>query len=365
MATQTVSVTKVTIRGGFRYRVNYVSGGKRVRQLFDSKSQAEAEAVRVREAFAAFGASWLTLPASERSSLIQAWQRAKSNGVDLLELASVKRSAGASVTLEAAVTELCAAKKNAGRAGDYVNSLRLVLKKFIRGRETLKADAVTLSDVEAFLDAHSLAYRSTLRARISTLFKFAVRRGYCPGNPCGQLEPVTYNKPSPSVFTPEQARICLDWLRLNPRGMVWFVLTTFCGLRPDEARKTARESIDLDAGTVTVDSQTTKVRQRRIVTPMDEAMRLLREALDLGGKTPIPKEFKRRLIYRLRTVLDLDKWPKDITRHSAASYWLSVKPDAAFVAEQLGNSESVLKRDYKALVTKSKASEFWSLSNDA
>jgi integrase len=323
------------------------------------KLAIEVEAARVRSEFDSVGDSWLALPASERSRLIEAWENAKLNGVDLLSAANEKQPQSiTSKGIGVVVGDLCAAKLAAGRSKEYVNQLRIVLCQFARGRESLPVDRVSLADVESFLNSRSLAYRSTLRSRISTLFKFAMRRGCRSDNPCARLEPVTYHKPSPQIFTPEQLKTCLDWLRKNPRGLTWFVLTTLCGLRPDEARKTERENIHCLSGHIIVDAQTTKVRERRVVTPMPEAMKWLRRSLKYGGETPLPKQFKRRLIHSLRDVLGLKTWPKDITRHTAASIWLAEKQSAAFVAEQLGNSERVLKRDYKALVTPQTLAQF-------
>ena len=184
-----------------------------------------------------------------------------------------------------------------------------------------------------------------------------MRRGYIEKNPCSQLEPVTYHKPPPQIFTPEQLKAALDWLQKNPRGSIWFVLTALCGLRPEEAQKTERKNIHAKDGIIIIENQTTKVRERRVVKPMDEAMEWLRYALKVG-ETPLPDQFKRRLIHRLRDVLGFERWPKDITRHTAASIWLARIKSASEVAEQLGNSERVLKRDYKALVTPQMLSEF-------
>jgi integrase len=50
-----------------------------------------------------------------------------------------------------------------------------------------------------------------------------------------------------------------------------------------------------------------------------------------------------------------------VTRHTAASYWLAETGSTTQVAEALGHSEDVLRRNYMALVTKAEAQEFWQL----
>jgi len=132
-----------------------------------------------------------------------------------------------------------------------------------------------------------------------------------------------------------------------------------------------------------VEKQTTKVRLRRVVYPRPEAMAFLKWALakKTGGVLPISSLAKKRLLAGqvrklpasvrlkrpprrrraegLRGALGFKTWPKDITRHTAASYWIGAGASVGEVAEALGNSESVLKRDYKALVTRAEAEEFW------
>lgn len=360
MVTQKVTVRPFTQRGITRYRVSYYEGGKRVRPSFPTKSAADSEAARIRNDIAQFGAAWISLPAADRSRLMDAWARAKKNGVDLLTIADKPPApvVSAAKKLSEVIAELKAAKDSAGRDSEYTKSLRRVLNQFAKGRESLPIDLVRFNDVEKFLNSKSLAYRSTLRARLSTLFNFAMRRHYIENNPCTQLEAVTYHKPPPQIFTPEQLKTALLWFRKNPKGMTWFVLTTLCGLRPDEARKTPPGKIQLDAGVIVVDTQTTKVRERRVVTPMKEAMKWLRLSLKLGGKTPMSKQCKKRLLKEFRAVLGFAKWPKDITRHTAASIWLARIKSASEVAEQLGNSERVLKRDYKALITPKQLEEY-------
>jgi hypothetical protein len=56
-----------------------------------------------------------------------------------------------------------------------------------------------------------------------------------------------------------------------------------------------------------------------------------------------------------------EKWPKDLTRHTAASYWLAVDGNAVNVADQLGHSVAQLKTHDKALVTRADAERFWRL----
>lgn len=360
MATSKIKIGRVTVRGKVRYRVNRMVGSKRKRTLHDSKAAAEAEVARLRNEVATSGSVWNEISADERSRIIDVWRQAQAKGLDLQKMLHTAPTAVTEKPIGKVRDELLEAKRASGKTDDYLKVLKLVLNQFCKGRELQPVHAVTFGEVESFLNTKSLAYRATLRARISTLFNFAVRRGYRVDNPCHRLESVTYHKPSPEILTPLQVGRCIVWLNRNPRGMAWFILAAFYGLRPDEAQKTTWNKINLHTGTVTVDKQTTKIRQRRIVEcPHPKALELLKEAKRLESVLPIDRYIKRWIQTCLRQLLRLRRWPKDVTRHSAASYWLAIKPDAAYVSEQLGNSVSVLKRNYKALVTREQAVRFW------
>jgi integrase len=358
------------VRGQTKWAVHRIESGKRKRAFFDSKKAADAEASLLRSQQAAAGDVWLTLSASERQRLLQVYHEAQQLGVSLGDLLSDwkrgPRSTGSKVSspaVETVIEELLAAKVATSRSPRYSASLAIPLNQFAKGRERAPIAGIGLCDVETFLDSKSIHSRQTLRARLSTLFRFAVRRGYRADNPCDRLESIRIIKTPPVVLTVDQTRKCLEWLNTQrSRAFGWFVLTTFGGLRPEEAERTSWNEINFDEGWIRVEAQTTKVRQRRVVYPHSTAMLWLRRAMDRDAELPIARQPRRRAIRCLRTLLGFAKWPKDVTRHSAASYWLAETGNAAQVASALGHSESVLRKNYMALVTKSEAHEFWQLT---
>jgi len=361
-----ITVQKWLIRGQTKWAVHRIESGKRKRSFFDSKKAADAEASVLRSQQADVGDVWLTLPAAERQRLMQVHHEAQKLGVDLADLLAdwkrAPRSTGASPPLESVIAELLAAKAAAGRSPRYSVTLSIPLNQFAKGRERAAIASFGLRDVEQFLDSKGIHSRSTVRARLSTLFRFAVRRGYRPDNPCDRLEAVRVVKTPPTVLSIVQTKSCLDWLDCkNPRAFAWFVLTTFAGLRPEEAEQTSWNEINFEEGWIRVEAQTTKVRQRRVVYPHATAMLWLRRARERKSELPLARQPRRRAIRSLRTLLGFAKWPKDVTRHSAASYWLADSGQAAQIASALGHSESVLRKNYMALVTKTEAQKFWQL----
>jgi integrase len=349
--------------------VDRVEESKRRRTIFETKQEAEAEAARLRHQIGNAGAIWLSLPSSSRDQLVRFWQACQTRRLDMWDLVRAYDRRQIEVrqespSLGSVVDELLAAKRAAGRSPRYADSLRLILGQFARGRESLPIATITVVDVDRWLESKNPAGRATFRARLSTLFGFAIRRQYRPDNPCNAIETPTVRGATPAIFTVRQTAKCLAALRRHaPRCLAWFVLTTFCGLRPEEAERTTWDAVQIDNGEahVRVDAQTPKVRQRRIVTPLSAAIAWLKIAREVGSELPLPRHTRRRAIRRLRTVLRWTSWPKDVTRHTAASYWLALDGNPIQVAEQLGHSVAQLKTHYKALVTRAEAERFFRL----
>lgn len=157
-------------------------------------------------------------------------------------------------------------------------------------------------------------------------------------------------------------KLCLNTLKQKPRLLAWFVLSAMAGLRPSEAQKTSWNEINIKEGWIRVEAQTTKVRQRRVVYPLPMAIKWLLFAK--RKKSPLPLTTKALVIHRheLRDAIKWKEWKFDVTRHSAASYWLAATGEAAKVATALGHSEDMLKKHYMALVTKAEAEKFWAIS---
>jgi integrase len=370
MATTKVTVRPVMVRGVQQWRVRFWENGKPKRHFHDSKTAAETEAKTLREQANQSGAVWQSLSAFERNELIAAYSKARELGVDIhkaILTASQNGSGLASLGIGKVIAELKASLLRNGRNEDYVTNAAVVWNQFARGRESIDVNRLTFKDVEAFIDSKNLEYRQTVRGRLSSLFNYAVRRGYRIDNPCDRLETVKVTRPQPATFTSDQVKAAVKWLNKNAKhGLPWFGLSAFCGLRPEEAEKTTKSDIHFKEGFIRVEAQTTKVRQRRVVYPKPEAMAFLKWALKRGS-LPLGSDRKRYLIsgregksVGLRGALGFDVWPKDITRHTAASYWLAGEGETVkHVAKMLGHSESTCESRYKAVKTQKESENFW------
>jgi len=371
VVTKTVSIKKIRGAIGKPWRVRWCEGGKDRSARHETKDQAEAHAAELRDKKVSNREAWESLPVYERNLLMAAYAEAKDKGVDIHKaiLAAATSAPIKSKAISDVISELKQSRLNNGAAPGYVKNLGIVLDVFARGRETLPINKFTLADVETFLDGRSLQYRPTLRGKLSTLFNFAIRRGYRPDNPCDRLESIKVVRSTPAVFAAEQVKAAVQWLKKEaPAALPWFGLSAFCGLRPEEAEKTTKADIHFAEGFIRVEAQTTKVRQRRVVYPRPEAMAFVKWALKRGS-LPLSGGERRWILSGregksagLRGALGFKVWPKDITRHTAASYWLAGEGETVkHVAKMLGHSESVCESRYKAVKTQKEAAEFWAV----
>jgi len=262
-------------------------------------------------------------------------------------------------TIATVTAELLAAKLAANRRPRYVTSLRQYLEQFARGRENRPLASFTTAEIEAWLNRYPGAYaRQTWLNRLSTLFAFAVRRGYLLSNPCAVIDRVTVDKKPPVILTPAQVETLL---RVVPTaGRPYFILALYAGIRPEELERMDWADVNLETRTVRVDGKT---RQRRIVPLSEKAVALLSVCPLRRGPVAPSHMTLRRMKRRAAAVLGFAQWPQDLLRHTAASYLLALHQDAGKVATMLGNSPAVLLSHYHEPVNEADCTQFW--KNDA
>ena len=251
------------------------------------------------------------------------------------------------------------AKEQAGRRPAYVSNLKLYLNRFSKEHAEFSLEEITPATLEKWIEQFpGQHYRSTWKNRLSTLFAFAVRRGYLSENPCDKLEPVSVDLKPAVIFTIEQCRTMLHFVRRQiPRFIPWLVLALFAGVRPEELDRLTWQDVDLAAKRVTISAAASKVHRRR-VTPLEPAAVAW---LKFGGDLPIPHVSRRRYVRRMRSRLGLAAWPQDALRHTAASMMLAREQDAGKVALWLGNSPKILLSHYHQIVSGDECRKFWEL----
>ncbi len=165
-------IKKVINHGKLVYLCDARIKGRGERKFFDTKKEAEGwqqqqRVKRQNEGGRAF---------DDRELSAYGWTVADAIRFALEHL----RKQSSSVTLEAAMKELIAAKAAAGRSERYCNDLALRLGRLCAALKDRKVAEISTADLEGFLGSLNVAAetRNTFRRDIRTLWSFADKRGW-------------------------------------------------------------------------------------------------------------------------------------------------------------------------------------------
>lgn len=267
-----------------------------------------------------------------------------------------------SVSLADAVRQLLGAKRAANRRPKTLVSMGVQLRhftSFCHGLGVTTVNGITRQVVEQYMGGSKSPVDANNRLRrVSVLCSFAVRRDWLPANPCSRVEAPTIDRKPPAIWSVKQCKLALETVHKCHRPMM--VLGLFVGLRPAEVERLDWSNVRLDATppVVVVDTAASKIRQRRIVPLQQAAVAWLRlDALQTG---PIccPQSSTRMRMNARRAGLQCTP---DVLRHTYASMRYASGIAAAQLSQEMGNSEAVLMRHYREIVSADEAGAFFAL----
>ena len=214
--------------------------------------------------------------------------------------------------------------------------------------------------------------RSNYRNALLQLFRFARSKRYLTKNEPTVLEEVFVAQPKDTeiqIYTVEELTRLLAHA---PRRLIpYLVLGAFAGLRSQETMRLEWRDIRFGQNVIEVSAAKSKTASRRLVPIVP----VLKEWL-----LPLKRDSGRIMEYRHNAALSRARikfcdsgihvrgrkqkfeWKNNALRHSYASYRLADVKDAARVALEMGNSPSMLFRNYRELVTEQQAHEWFALT---
>jgi integrase len=364
-----VTVTQVQVRGELKWQVRYwdAANGRPGRLFRDSKTEADAIAAEKRSDELTNRKKLSLLSHQDADTLMLIHSECQRRGIALPRVLGLLDGAALEVktcpSIKKVVGELIAIKEFANRDEDYIKNLKGSYAQFIRGREEMPIDQFTTAIINKYMVPMSAPYKKTLLPKLSMLFKYAKDKEYIRTNPCTGITDISYTAPPPAVFKVDVARQCLEWFTKKPKALGWFINTAFCGLRPeDEACGTEWDQIHADESRIVVDGALVKTGDRRVVRPPAMVFDWYKWAKENGAVLPLTVGQMRYQRDLLKEHLGWTEWPTDITRHSAASYWLAITNDVKLVSRSLGNSISILESTYDARVFANDGLKYYGLT---
>ena len=137
----------------------------------------------------------------------------------------------------------------------------------------------------------------------------------------------------------------------------------FAGLRGAELERLQWQNIEFQTGHFRVGGEIAKTRSKRLI-PMSENLRnWLLPYAKAQGKI-LPDELKntfRDLIHRACNKAGI-KWKYNGLRHSFGTYKLAHTGDVAKTSHEMGNSQEMVFKHYRELVTSDQAAAYWNIS---
>ena len=242
----------------------------------------------------------------------------------------------------------------------YLNVLRDAFKG-------IGIDTIGLPQIEKWLAAKTWSPRTrkNYAVTLTTIFNFAVSRGYRADNPAGGIERPILDEAAVQILTPAQVRALLTAaLASRPEMVPAIAIALFAGLRRSELHALEWEEIDLCSGTIEVTGLKAKTRQRRIV----QITATLRAWLTLEHSPSGPVIPTRNIdvcseqLRLLAETAGISPWPHNALRHSFGSYFLAKTKDENLTASEMGNSPAVVIKHYRAVVKDAEVQAYWGLS---
>jgi integrase len=245
----------------------------------------------------------------------------------------------------------------------YESYLKVICEEF-GGGDSAK---IRREDVEDWIEeSHwSPRTRKNYLVTLTTLFNFAVGKGYRTDNPAAAIQrPILDDRPV-GILTLEQVKALLCAAQANDTAIApALAIGLFAGLRRSEFFALDWSEIDLENRTIEVKGIKAKTRQRRLVTISENLLAWL--LINRERKGPITPEsnidvFSERLRL-LSQKAGISSWPHNAMRHSFGSYFLGRTKDENLTASEMGNSPGVVIRHYRAIVKDCDVVEYWRIS---
>lgn len=223
------------------------------------------------------------------------------------------------------------------------------------------------ADVRGYVESRPIGSRPSAFAAVRAFLRWAWKQDppLIASDVCAGL---AYSRPKAeagvSVLAPEQVELAL---RAADKGRSALAVAFFAGLRPEEIAGTAKpwlrwEHVRADEQIIRVPAEIAKTRRARVLEGLPLAVWAWLEPSKREGDTVAPFAWNW-IARRAKRACGLDRWPRDGTRHSFASYAVALTSDVGQVSLWLGHegSPAMLHRHYRGVVSRLDAAAFFAL----
>lgn len=270
--------------------------------------------------------------------------------------------------------------KGAGLRPSTIHELQTRLRKFAQSFGQQRADEITATDIQKWLDGMKTDSGASLSANskkhyryaLSGMFNFAIDRDLLSENPAARKTrsrrgtDTRYDDYTCQILSLNQTRRLLAAARDTvPNMLIPVTLGLFAGLRTAEIRRLSWDNIDMARGIIKITAAIAKKRSVRNVTiPANLLKWLMLEGDRTGPVAPQTEGAWRYHHDKLKTEAALQDWPHNALRHSFGSYHVEATGDPGKTAWEMGHRDAgdLLFEHYRQLTTKEDAAEYWKIT---
>ncbi len=315
------------------------------------------------------------------SDYVSARKEINNNNISLTDVAKDYRRRNSliekKVKVSVLVEEFISFKENQNLSHEYIRTLKR-LRKFGQDFD-INVNELNFNLLQTYfenmvdLDGNPAQPRTKKNAweRIITLLRFGLKRKYLAEEIINELIDVDLPKiinSKPLIWTPAEFSEILNSTR--SQLIPYLAIAGFAGVRTQEIHNLDWSQIDLDRKQIKIDSAQAKTRARRIVPLCDAATAWLKPHQKSEGKVVHYSYAGKHSIVISRDIMrrrEIDGvnskfiWKRNGLRHSFISYQLALTKKVHEIAMDAGNSENIIFKNYRELVTEEEAKHWFSI----
>jgi site-specific recombinase XerD len=340
--------------------------GQRIRETYSTRGEAETRAAEIRVKVENEGTAAFNIPLPLRVEAVECAALLEPHGASIREACQwyekhVLKYRNAP-TVSEIVDKLIADAVAAGRREKTTDDLSYRLGNFSKTFGARKLSEITIAELGTWANDSTLSARSRrhMLTKLSQLYRYAERRGWCEKNIAAYITRPDVPDGEPGFLKVEQCARLLE-CAADHDLTAYVVLSLYAGIRVAELGRLTWDKVKLEQGVVIIDGSVAKTKARRIIELHDSAMAWLATCAKRSGLVVDPTNFRKRLDALRKAAGLTNGWPENALRHTAATYTYAFSQDAVRVAAMLGHSVDVLHRNYRGLATKADAERFFAL----
>lgn len=266
-----------------------------------------------------------------------------------------------SITAENVCKRYISVKANSGISARYRQTLQQHLNKFVSVFGSRNVSSISTNDVGDYLSSiPDMRTRFNHRVSLGGMFKWAIAQNFLLKSPVDGTEQPKFKTKTPELFSPSELQKLRD--ASDDQTFPMLVAGAYSGIRMSEIERLRWSDVNWEERAFVLGPEITKTNRGRVAyfpQCVEGKLRNLAVLAKLKDREKLVQGTCVENVAKLTKASGV-AWKKNGLRKTYISCRIALTRNAAEVAEQCGNSPTVIQQNYKGLVTKSEAESWFS-----